>query len=339
MKRSRLTLAEVATWDNLMQAFGQAALGKGGRADVEAYRNSLEVELVALRDGLLVGSYPLGAMRQFRIHDPKPRLIHAPCFAERVLHHALVAKMGPVLEQTLIYDTYACRQGKGALAEVRRLQAHARRWPWYAQIDIRHYFPSIDHDVLMGQLRRKFSDHDLLNFVKRILATGTQTPGHGLPIGALTSQTFANFYLGPVDRLVSDHKSARGYVRYMDDMIWWADDKDALRNVLQEVVRFLGEVLKLQVKTPLQVGRSRDGISYCGYRVHRDHLLLSRRRKRRYSAGRRTAEAMFAAGQIDAGELQRRFDAMLAITAHADAMTWRREQMKRAPLAPQLVEA
>ena len=339
MKRSRLTIDDVAEWNNLMQAFGRAALGKRGRADVEAYRSSLDTELDALHRGLLDGTYPLGSMRRFRIRDPKPRLIHAPCFAERVLHHALMAKMGPVLESTLVFDTYACREGKGAHAAVRRVQDHARRWTWYVQIDIRHYFPSVDHEGLMGLLRRKFSDHDLLDLVKRILAMGADVRGRGLPIGALTSQGFANAYLGPVDRLLLEHKAVRGYVRYMDDMIWYGDDKAGLQAALTEVVGFLDAVLHLQVKRPFRSGQSRNGISFCGYRVHRDRLLLSRRRKRRYSLARRKAEALFIAGNISAPELQRRMDAVLAVTAHSDSVVWRREQLHRAPIASSVTEA
>ena len=79
-------------------------------------------------------------MRSFRIRDPKPRLIHAPCFRERVLHHALMAHIGPVIDKTLIDDVYACRVGKGVVRAARRVQDHLSRGGWYAQIDIRHYF-------------------------------------------------------------------------------------------------------------------------------------------------------------------------------------------------------
>lgn len=338
MKRSRLTLEEVAAWDNLMQAFGRAALGKRGRADIEAYHVSLDAELTVLRLGLLEGISLQGRMRRFRIRDPKPRLIHAPRFAERVLHRVLMAKMGLALERILVFGTYARLEGKGVHSAVRRVQSHARRWPWYAQIDTRQYFTFIDHAPLMGQLRRKFSDHDLLGLVERSLASGTDTPGRGLPFGALTSRSPANAYLRPADRLVLENEAVRGYVRYMDDMIWWGEDRDSLRGVLAEVVSFLADALGLQVKQPVRVGRSRDGVNICGYRVHPDRLLLSRRRKRRYSAARREAEALFATGEIDAAELQSRMDAVPAVTAQADATVWRRAQPRRVPLGP-MVEA
>ena len=149
MKRSRVGIAEVADWHNLTAAFGRAALGKRGRVDVENFRRNLDDELTSLREGLLRGDVSVGKMRSFTIRDPKPRLIHAPCFRERVLHHALITQMGPVMDRALVHDVYACRIGKGAHVAVKRVQHHARRWPWYAQIDIRQYFPSIDHGVLL----------------------------------------------------------------------------------------------------------------------------------------------------------------------------------------------
>jgi hypothetical protein len=339
MKRSRVGISEVADWHNLATAFGRAALGKCGRADVESYRRNLDGELRFLHEGLLRGDYPVGTMRRFTIRDPKPRMIHAPCFHERVLHHALIAQMGPVMDRALVHDVYACRVGKGAHVAVQRVQQHVRRWPWYAQIDIRQYFPSIDHRVLLDLIARKFSDHDLLSLVSRIVTAHEDAQGRGLPIGALTSQNFANLYLAQVDRLILGHSASRGYVRYMDDLVWWSESRQAVREVLNEAGGYIAAMLGLEVKTPVRIARSADGVPFCGYRIFRNRLLLSRRRKARYVAARRQAEGQFAGGEIDATELQRTMDAAIAITDGADATVWRRAQLARTPLAPALAEA
>ena len=130
MRRSRVGLAAIADWHNLAAAFWRAARGKGQRDDVSRFRADLNGELARLRESLLDGSVEVGRMRSFHIRDPKPRIIHAPCFRERVLHHAVMAHVGPVLDRALVDDTYACRVGKGALAAVLRAQHHQRRWPW-----------------------------------------------------------------------------------------------------------------------------------------------------------------------------------------------------------------
>ena len=200
MKRSAVGLAEIADMHNLAAAFHAAARGKRGRGDVEAFRGDLDRELSALHAGLLAGTLSPAPMRRFRIHDPKPRLIHAPCFRDRVLHHAIMAHVGPVLDRTLVFDTYACRAGKGTLAAVQRASAHARRNDWHAQIDVRGYFASIDHAVLLDLLARQFKNRGLMLLLARIILAHEDSPGRGLPIGTLTSQHFANFYLGGLDR-------------------------------------------------------------------------------------------------------------------------------------------
>ena len=336
MKRSAVTLAGVADWHNLNAAFHQASRSKAARADVAAFGASLEQELAALRRDILDGSVRLGEMRAFRIHDPKPRLIHAPAFRERVLHHALMAHAGPVLDRALVDDTYACRVGKGTLAAVRRCQQHLRRFSWYAKIDIRAYFASIDHAALVAMLHRKFKDRPLLDLMARIIDAYHDRPGKGLPIGALTSQHFANYYLSGLDRLLMEGCRVGGMVRYMDDVAWWADSREEGRETLRIATAFVREDLLLDVKQPVQIGRSAGGLVFCGFRILPGALLLSRRRKQRYAQCRRKWERAFGAGEIDAATLQAGYSSALAITAHADAAAWRREQLRRAPLEANL---
>lgn len=336
MKRSAVTLADVADGHNLAAAFWQASRGKAARADVAAFRADLERELASLRRDILDGTVRLGETRAFRIHDPKPRLIHAPAFRERVLHHALMAHVGPVLDRALVFDTYACRLAKGALAAVQRCQQHSRRFPWYAKIDIRGYFASIDHATLLGLLRRRFKDRPLLGLMARVIDAYHDQPGKGLPIGALTSQHFANYYLSGLDRLLLEGCRVGGMVRYMDDVVWWADSREAVREALQVASAFVRNKLLLEIKAPAGIGRSAGGLSFCGFRVLPGALLLSRRRRRRYAECRRKWERAFAAGESDATTLQAGYGSALAITAHSDAASWRREQLQRHSLAAEI---
>ena len=325
MKRSRVSLEDIADWETLNIAFGRAALGKRGRGDVEAFRADLDRNLGHLRQSLLDENYAPGPMRSFSIRDPKPRMIHAPAFRDRVVHHALMAHMGPVLDRSLIADSYACRVGKGSHAAVARAARLSRRADWFIHADIGQYFASVDHGVLIGQLERKFSDHGLMRLVGRILAA--HHPNSGLPIGALTSQNFANFHLGEVDRLISEHSCSLGYVRYMDDMVWWADNAEACRDVLHDLRAKLAE-MRLALKLGPEPRRSRDGMTFCGFRVFPGRVLLAKRARRRFMGQLSAAECAFQAGQIDEAELQQRVDPVLATIAHADAREWRRSLLE-----------
>jgi hypothetical protein len=338
MKRDPVGLDAIAAWGNLTAAFHAAARDKRARREVRAFESRLDAELLALRRGLLDETLAPGPMARFWIRDPKRRLIHAPGFRDRVLHHAIMAPVGPVLERSLVFDTYACRKGKGALAAVRRCQAHARRFPVFVKIDIRSYFPSIDHAILRAQLARRLKDRRLLALLGRIIAAHEARPGAGLPIGALTSQHFANLYLTDLDRFLLENPAVRGLTRYMDDLVWWCDDRDQARETLDAARVFAADSLKLQVKPNAQIGAAAGGVMFCGFAVRPGSLGLSRRRRERYAAGRRRWERAWLAGQIDDLGLQAGYSTALAITAHADAASWRREQMRRAPLAAALAE-
>lgn len=332
MKRSPVGLDAVADWHNLSAAFHRAALGKGQRQEVIQFRADLPAQLARLRRDILAGTVAVGQMRRFRIHDPKPRIIHAPCFRERVLHHALMAHVGPVLDRTLVADTFACRTGKGALAAVLRAQHHLRRWSWYAKIDIRAYFASIDHSILGGLLVQRFKNKDLLALMTRTIDAHHTAPGKGLPIGALTSQQFANYYLGGLDRLLLEGCRVRGCVRYMDDLVWWGETHESVRDALVMADGYARDRLDLKIKQPALIGRSQHGLSFCGYRILPGQLLLSRRRKRRYAECRREWEEAYVEGRINTLSLQAGYAGALAITAHADAASWRRAQLLRCPL-------
>lgn len=209
-----IAIHDVASLANLAAATWRAAAGKRDRRDVLAFIAYLDRSLTRLSRDLLSGAAPVNQYRSFTIRDPKRRTIHAPVFRDRVVHHALMAHAGPELTRRLIFDSYACRVGKGNLAAVMRAQFFARRYRWYGKLDVRGYFHSIHHGVLKAALRRCIKG-SALPLCHRIIDGFETTPGRGLPIGALSSQYFANWYLGVIDRLLSDAPGVRAVVRYM----------------------------------------------------------------------------------------------------------------------------
>lgn len=330
-RRSPVDLAAVASLDTLTAAFWQASRGKRLRDDVQRFAADLDANLGRLRDDILLARAPEGGWTSFGIHDPKPRRILAPCFRDRVLHHALVLHLGPVLDRALVDDSFACRAGKGTLAAVHRAQAHLRRFPWFVKADVRAYFASIEHATLRGILRRRFKDPGLLALCDRILDRTPDPPGRGLPIGALTSQHFANTYLDAVDRYLLEGLRVRGLVRYMDDVVWWCDTRAAAYETLAATRDFVARERGLELKPEARIGRSEQGLSFLGFRILPGGLRLSLRRRRRYTAARARWEAAFAAGRLDARGLQAGYASALAITAHADAAAWRRAELGRRP--------
>ncbi|WP_035235170.1 RNA-directed DNA polymerase [Desulfobacter vibrioformis] len=155
-------------------------------------------------------------------------------------------------------------------------------------------------------------------------------PGKGLPIGTLTSQHFANFYLDRLDRFVMESCRARACVRYMYDMIFWCDTKASARLLLKNVRWFVETPLLLTVKnSQVQIRKSNCGVLFCGYRIYPGVIRLSQRKKRRYIRLRKKWEQWFANGMISESELARGYDAVSASLCHADSRQWRKLQLKK----------
>jgi len=316
----------------LREAARRAARGKRLATEAAAFLADLDSEVLALQRELLSGNYRPGAYRTFRVQDPKPRLISAAPFRDRVVHHALCAVLEPVLERYAIFDSYACRKGKGTLAALHRAQALARRWPWFLKLDVRRFFETVDHDLLRQRLRRLVKDERLLQLVDRFLDAGTPgcPPGRGLPIGNLTSQHFANLYLGALDHHIKESLRVPGYCRYMDDFLLLHGERIPLRRLRHEVQRFLREELRLELRAEATVlDRVHAGIPFLGFRIWPRLIRFDSRSVRRFRRGFRKLHAQAAAGALDAQSIVRSADSRIGWARMADTTELRRSFFSR----------
>jgi RNA-directed DNA polymerase len=329
MKRVGRLIEAIATPDNLRVAFWKAAKGKRTRVDCLRFQDRLDQNLDELGADLLSGRTRVGDYHYFTIHDPKERTICAASFRERVLHHALMNICDPVLERAAVFDSYACRKGKGRLAAVGRAQEYARRHEWYLKMDIRKYFDSIDQTILARLLRGKFKDESLLALFDQILASYHTVPGRGVPIGNLTSQHFANFYLGPLDRFIKEGLRRRACVRYMDDFVVWGSSGAELREVCGRVREFLASELKLEIKGNPAINRTELGMDFLGYRIFPEVLRLARRSKVRFARKFRRYEQTYLTGQWSELTLQQRMQALQAFILPADSRAFRLHVLSR----------
>ena len=219
MRRVGNLYNRIFTYENLCLAFWKAAKGKQDRKEVIAFHNNFEIQIRKIQDELLRHSPDIGHYRFFKVFDPKHRNICAASFPERVLHHAVMNVCEPILEAYAIYDTYACRKGKGNRKALSRAQHFARKFDWYLKLDIQKYFDTIDHNILLRLLSRKFKDQELLHLFEKLFDTYHIRSGRGMPIGNLISQHLANFYLGTFDHWIKEALRVQGFLRYMDDFI------------------------------------------------------------------------------------------------------------------------
>lgn len=299
MKRHFHLFHCIASFENLLAASRKARLAKRFKDDVARFEFDLERRLLRLRDELLDGSYRPGAYRSFWIDEPKPRLINAAPYRDRVVHHALCGVIEPIFDRTFIYDSYACRAGKGTHAAIGRFQEFARRNPYVLKLDIEKYFPSIDHDILLEAIARKIGCARTLALIRLIIASSNEQepvvrhfPGddlftpcerrRGIPIGNLTSQFFANVYLNGLDHHIKEALGRQAYVRYVDDLAVFGAGKDQLWEVFRDIEHYAaGLRLRLHPRK-CHVLRTLDGAEFLGFRVFPSHRLPLKRKARRY---------------------------------------------------------
>lgn len=286
---------KICSWQNLLIAHRKAARGKRGGRAAAAFEYNLADNLLELQQELVCRTYQPGAYNSFIIRDPKRRLISAAPFRDRVVHHALCNLTEPIFERSFSGSSFANRVGKGTHRALARAQALARRFSHVLQFDVEQFFPRLDHQVLREVLSRKTKDPDVLWLADQILASGAEIQAEesasggprslssegsvrprGLPIGNLTSQFWANCYLNPFDHFVERGLGCRGYVRYVDDGLVFANDKRILWKWREAIVARLGK-LRLTIHPGAHPRPTREGFPFLGFVVYPAYRLLKRR--------------------------------------------------------------
>lgn len=329
--------SQVCDIDNLYLAYRQARRGKRGRVPAASFEFNLEENILQLRDELLARTYTPGAYVSFTIHEPKRRLISAAPFRDRVVHHAVCNVIEPIFERRFIADSYANRVGKGTHKALDRCQEFARRLPYVLQCDVRQFFPSVDHAILRGVIARPIQDEDVLWLVDQILASGqgildAQYEMHwfsgddllaaarprGLPIGNLTSQFWANVYLNELDQQVKRQLKCRHYVRYADDMLFFAADKPTLHVWRRAVIDALADLRLVLHEEQAQVYPVTNGIPFLGFRIFPTHRRLKRAKGISFQRRFKTLRQQYAAGEIDFDGLNAGIRGWVAHARHGD---------------------
>jgi len=335
MKRHRNLWPSVVSWANLLRAARQAQRGKRDRPNVLAFNFNREWELLRIQTQLEDGAYVPGEYDTFWICDAKPRLISAAPYRDRVVHHALCNLIEPIFDRSFIYDTYACRQGKGTHAAVDRFTHYARRYGYVFKTDVRKYFPSIDHDILLDVVEHRIKDERVLDLIRTIVRRSPPQPPvidyfpgddlftpsqrrRGIPIGNLTSQFFANVYLDGLDHFVKETLRCPGYVRYCDDVACFADDKRYLWDVKSAMDDYAAKLRIRFHPNKCAVQPVRVGTPFLGYVVYPDHRRLRRGNGVRFMRRMRKLERQFARGRIGVPKVRASVQAWIAHASHAD---------------------
>ena len=329
----------IASFPALLAAARKAAKGKLRKPGVAAFLANLETEVLRLERALRSERYRPGRYTTIDIKDPKPRMVSAAPFRDRVVHHALCALVEPVFERGFIHDSYANRQDKGTHRAVARYEHFRDRTAHVLRCDIYRYFPAIDHAILKADLRRRIACPPTLRLLDRIIdGANPQEPVHvhfpgddlltpierrrGLPIGNLTSQFFANLYLNGLDHFCKEVLRAKGYLRYVDDFALFHDSYGQLEEWRHRIAEYLEGRRLLLHPRKTAILPTKEPARFLGF-----VLLPGGRRRlpednvRRFRNRLRSLQDRYRAGTVTRKEVIQRVRAWIAHAEHAD--TWR----------------
>ncbi len=321
MKRYGCLYARICSFENLLIASRKAQKGKRFKYSTSSFNLELEKELFSLQQKLENQTYRMGEYKHFYIYDPKRRLISAAPYADRVVQHALCNIIEPIFDKSFIYDNYACRKDKGSHMAVDRFTEYSRGNDYVLKCDIRHYFASIDHDALYGLIRKKIKDPKTLRLIRLIIDS---TPSPGIPIGNLTSQIFANLYLNELDHHLKETIKCRCYIRYMDDLIVFDNDKSELDRIKGHIREFIKD-LKLELhENKSRAYATKKGISFLGYKIYPAHRIVMKQNIKRIRKRLRGYFRLLQKGVVAKDIIICSMQSWLGYALHADSYNLRR---------------
>jgi len=276
--------------ENIFQAWKEFRKGKSKRFDVWEFERYLEDNVFKLHNSLKDKTYRHGSYQSFYVQDPKQRHIHKASVMDRIVHHLLYTFLYKLFDSSFIYDSYSCRLDKGTHRGVKRLEVFARKVSknytrpcWALKCDIKKFFSSVDHKVLLNLLKEKIKDENIIWLLEQIIDGfhSDKGEGKGMPLGNLTSQIFANIYMNELDQFLKHKLRERYYIRYADDFLILSGYKDTIQRSLVPMAEFLENNLKLELHPNKIIIRCLDnGIDFLGYIVL-PHYILPRTKTRK----------------------------------------------------------
>lgn len=299
MKRHGDLFDNIIELDNIYLAYRKARKGKSWQNTISRFDDDLDENIFNIRDALIEKTFTTSPYTEKMIYEPKQRIIYKlPFNPDRVAQHALMNVLEPVWSGLFIHDSYACRTGKGIHAASRRTMDFIRaagHGAYCLKMDISKFYPSIDHDILFGIVRRKIKCPDTLWLLGDIIYS--IPGGKNVPIGNYTSQWLGNLYMNELDQFLKHEMKIRYYIRYCDDFVLLHQDKRFLRLVAEEIERFLAERLDLSLSKndifPVQ-----QGIDFLGYRHFPNHILVRKSTAKRIKHRMQELPRKLARGEI-----------------------------------------
>lgn len=299
MKRYGNLFEKIVELDNIYLAYRKARKGKSWQNTISRFDDDLDENIFNIRDSLIEKTFTTSPYIEKIIYEPKQRTIYKlPFNPDRIVQHALMNILEPIWDGMFIHDSYSCRKGKGIHAGSRRTMEFIRAvgpGAYCLKMDIRKFYPSINHDILFDVVQRKIKCKDTLWLLEDIIYS--IPGGKNVPIGNYTSQWLGNLYLNELDQFLKHEHKIKHYIRYCDDFILLHQNKKFLHRMAEEIEAFLEDKLALDL-SKRDVFPVKQGIDFLGYRHFPDHILVRKSTAKRIKHRMRDLPGELAKGEI-----------------------------------------
>ena len=311
------------TFQKMLDAHHRTVKNKRNKKEVILYEMDLENNLINLLDDIKNNKYKLGKYREFKVYEPKERIIKSLPYRDRIVHQWYVEEfIKPYYMKRFIKDSYACIENKGTHMAIKTLQKYMRvmkrKYGFYyiLKCDIKKYFYNINKNILLDILKKDISDKELIKFIKILLNSDDKI---GIPIGNYTSQYFANIYLNELDHYVKENLKVKYYIRYMDDFIMLIENKERARDIYHLIEDFLIKHLELELNKKSKYYSNKFGCDFCGYIVYETHIKLRKRFKNKSKRKINKWNKLYLENKLNIHNIQIRWNTMLAHASHANS--------------------
>ena len=331
---------KIISSENLFSAWNIFKKGKRKRYDVLNFERNLEENIFQLHKSLANKTYRHDRYSSFFVNDPKRRHIHKASVKDRLVHQVLYDYLYRLFDKTFIYDSYSCRVGKGTHKGIRRLEQFCRRVSnnysnecWALKLDIKKFFASIDHEILLELIKSKVRDEDILWLTANIICSFEEKNRKGIPLGNLTSQIFANIYLNKLDYFVKHILKEKHYIRYADDFVIVLKGKHVVNSLTNQLIYILQNELKLIIHPNKIILRKLEwGIDFLGYVILPNHILPRTSTKRRMLGNIDVQICLFYKGLLDKYKLSQTFQSYFGFLSHANSYNLKNRICSKLPI-------
>lgn len=335
--------SEIISFDNLLQAEKDSRAGKRYETEQLAFWGKLEDNLHSLSKMLGTHDYPPDIYHHFYVYEPKLRKVIFSDYTTKVIQRAAYNVLNPIVCKGFINDTFSCIEGRGQLKAMQRLanwvdytEKSGECW-YYLKMDVEKFFYRLDHEILMGIIRKKIGDKNAVRFLEHYICDASRAFGLplgikspldiddkdmlwdvGIAIGGGLSHMYGNMYLDPMDQLAKRFEGIHYYIRYMDDVIILSTDKDELHRYKNRFSEFLEGELRLRLNSKTAIRPVSHGIEFVGYRIHPSNVRLRKSTSLRMKRHLKTVQELYREYKIDLNRAHSTLMSYKALMEHCD---------------------